>query len=214
MAMELGTLVALDARLTTRLQRLAFGRLDCVVLPGAVLFGWKGIVPVLMTLLVLTGSPCFYLATLSLALGQVLNRCLKIGLRRARPKFPEGVARFVGVKVPGLDDPDGASFPSGDSMASSAVGAALAAAGFGSIWRILGLYTAFGRVFFWCHFLSDVLAGYVVGAFSVALVGSLTHQGHDLEWYHLALATMPFLAIMKALKELNRRIHDRDNRAS
>merc|ERR1712232_264553 len=131
------------------------------------------------------------------------NRSLKVFLQRERPIVPVGVERVAKVSVPKpSNDPDGASFPSGDTMAASAVGAVLALSGHGAGWWALGAYAGFGRVYFWCHFVLDVLGGYVVGALSAITVGYLSSAGALLTWQHVAVAILPFYFVMKALKKL------------
>eukprot|EP00418_Pyrodinium_bahamense_P071039 CAMPEP_0179096076 /NCGR_PEP_ID=MMETSP0796-20121207/44146_1 /TAXON_ID=73915 /ORGANISM="Pyrodinium bahamense, Strain pbaha01" /LENGTH=190 /DNA_ID=CAMNT_0020793781 /DNA_START=30 /DNA_END=603 /DNA_ORIENTATION=- len=178
------------------LQKLAFGPLEYAVLRA------EGIGPVLLGVFFLGGSRTLYLALLSLSAGQMTNRGLKVLLQRPRPSPPQGVSRAVRVRVPGPDDPDGASFPSGDTMAASAVGGALALAGQGSLWWLLGLYAGFARVYFWCHFIFDVLCGYIVGSASALVVSGLSDRGQALAWWHIALALPPFVLVMKALKKL------------
>eukprot|EP00933_Yihiella_yeosuensis_P043670 TRINITY_DN38601_c0_g1_i1.p1 TRINITY_DN38601_c0_g1~~TRINITY_DN38601_c0_g1_i1.p1 ORF type:complete len:214 (+),score=30.14 TRINITY_DN38601_c0_g1_i1:52-693(+) len=201
--------IAIDAMCTESIQRLSFGKLDYLVLPGATMFGWLGIGPSLMGVFAIGGRPAFYTATLSLALGQILNRALKVFFQRPRPIAPTGVPRAVSVKVPSMESADGASFPSGDTMAASAVGAALAivlsqnsGTSSGWPWLLLGFYAGFARIFFWCHFVSDCLSGYIVGTISVIAISSLSNQGQSLEWWQVLISAPPFIAIMKALKKL------------
>uniref|UniRef100_A0A7S4VYM5 Phosphatidic acid phosphatase type 2/haloperoxidase domain-containing protein n=1 Tax=Alexandrium monilatum TaxID=311494 RepID=A0A7S4VYM5_9DINO len=202
----------LDERLTDVLQRLAFGPLDFLVLPGAVLFGWEGIGPVLISVFLLGGQGALYLALLALAAGQITNRGLKVLLQRQRPTPPPSVTRRARVRIPGPDDPDGPSFPSGDTMAGSAVGGALALAGAGSAWWLLGLYAGFARVYFWCHFVLDVLCGYLVGSSAALLVALLSGGGAGLRWWHILLAVPPFAVLMKTLKRLQAAKHAEGSR--
>mmetsp|Transcript_46474 Transcript_46474/g.89696 ORF Transcript_46474/g.89696 Transcript_46474/m.89696 type:complete len:261 (+) Transcript_46474:22-804(+) len=200
-----------DEGITARLQRLSFGVLDYVVLPAAVLFGWSGIGPVLVAVFLLAGLQGLFLAVLALAVGQVACRGLKVLLQRRRPSPPAGVSRAITIKVPGPDDPDGASFPSGDTMAASAVGAALALAGHGAPWWLLGAYAGFARVYFWCHFAFDTFMGYIVGSAAALLVSSISNGGLSLKWHHVALAVPPFLVVMKVLKKLQAARHAKGN---
>lgn len=202
----MGNAASIDVCFTQAIQRLAFGYFDYAVLPGAVMFGWVGIGPSLATVFAVGGSSAFNLAILGLAVGQVVNRGLKVFFQRARPLAPEQVARSVKVKVPCMKDPDGASFPSGDTMAASAVGAALYASFASSenvwLWLLLGVYAGFARIFFWCHFVSDCICGYAVGTLSTLAIASVTQHGQSIGLWHVGLAVPPFVIIMKALGRL------------
>lgn len=199
----LQNLVLVDKRCTEAVQRWSCGPLgDYIALPGAVLFGWNGIWVALGGVYLLARDSGLYLALLSLAVGQVTNRVLKVGLQRQRPPQPTDLRRAVPVKVPGPEDPDGASFPSGDTMAGSAIGGALALSGCSSFWWALGLYTGFCRVYYWCHYISDVLSGYVVGSLAALLVAVLSRSGEHLQWWHILVAMVPFVLVMKLLKKL------------
>mmetsp|Transcript_27231 Transcript_27231/g.63451 ORF Transcript_27231/g.63451 Transcript_27231/m.63451 type:complete len:205 (-) Transcript_27231:159-773(-) len=192
----------LDVSLTQVIQRLEFGFIDYLVVPGACLFGWAGIGPVVTAVALYAGVQGFYLTMLALAVGQVANRFFKVLLQRARPVKPQGVKRLIPIHVPGPDDPDGASFPSGDTMAAAVVGASLALSGCGSVWWLLGVYSGFARVYFWCHYVADVTAGYFNGCISALIVASLSDGGKTLHWKHVVAAMVPFMAVMKLLKKL------------
>eukprot|EP00928_Gymnodinium_smaydae_P081327 TRINITY_DN64877_c0_g1_i1.p1 TRINITY_DN64877_c0_g1~~TRINITY_DN64877_c0_g1_i1.p1 ORF type:complete len:215 (+),score=37.08 TRINITY_DN64877_c0_g1_i1:36-680(+) len=208
--MALSEVLRIDAECSACVHRLSLGLIgDYAVLPGAMLFGWRGIGPVLIAVGGFAGAQSCYLTILALALGQVVNRAAKVVLQRARPVPPPAgsVARAVGVRLPGPNDPDGASFPSGDTMAGSAVGAALALSGGTAAWWLLGLYAGFARVYFWCHFLLDALCGYAVGALAAVGVSILSDQGRSLAWWHVAVAALPFYLAMQALKKCQAAAH-------
>merc|ERR1719401_966287 len=184
-----GTVLQVDARLTAAVHHLAFGRLDYAVLPGAMLFGWAGIGPSLACVALIGGTRSLYVALLALAVGQIFNRGIKVLLQRERPIAPAGsVPRACTVKVPGPEDPDGASFPSGDTMAGAAVGASLALTGCGSAWWLLGAYAGFARVYFWCHFVLDAVCGYAVGSLAAALVAAASGRAGGFLWWHVVVA--------------------------
>lgn len=205
--MQLDELSRLDERLTGAVQRLALGPLDYAIYPGAVLFGWEGIFVVTGAFFAYVGVQSGYCMLLTLAAGQVANRFLKVFLQRTRPTAPEGVLRRVKVKVPGPDDPDGASFPSGDTMAASAVAGALVGAGCSPLWLVLGPFVGFARVYFWCHYVLDTVAGWIVGTSVAALLVWVVNRlgPAGLSWWHVAAAVPPFVVVMKGLKKLQAR---------
>eukprot|EP00929_Paragymnodinium_shiwhaense_P121255 TRINITY_DN93422_c0_g1_i1.p1 TRINITY_DN93422_c0_g1~~TRINITY_DN93422_c0_g1_i1.p1 ORF type:complete len:208 (-),score=17.46 TRINITY_DN93422_c0_g1_i1:254-877(-) len=200
-----------DKRCTGMVHHCAWGYLEYALLPGATLFGWTGIFPVLAGVYLLGDSGCLWYGISTLALGQVTNRFMKVFLQRQRPTPPDDVPRVVKIRLPKPSmDPDGASFPSGDTMAGAAVGAVLALSGHGQAWWLLGLYAGFGRVYFWAHYILDVLGGYAVGSGSAALVGYLSSTGDLLTWKHVAAMVLPFYGSMKALKKLQQKMVAKD----
>jgi len=196
------TLKHADEHCTSLIQRLRLGPLDYVVYPGATLFGYKGIGPSLIFVYLASGLSALYLALLSLALGQVINRGMKVMLQRTRPVASDAPPRALSVFIPGPDHGDGASFPSGDTMAGAAVGAVLALSGAGSGWWALGLYAGFARVYFLCHFVLDCVAGFVVGAGAVKAVAALSSNGQRLLLWHVLVCVPPFIISMDLLKRV------------
>merc|ERR1712159_959265 len=137
----LGILSSLDASLTRGVQKLSLGPLEVLLLhhyapfvskrgrfddnSGA--FGWKGMMYFSLPLTaVVTAARIsdFLFVMLTVAVGQIFNRTAKQLLGRHRPTPPPAPlpARFFDVYIPlSPDDPDGASFPSGDTMAGSSI---------------------------------------------------------------------------------------------
>src|SRR4051794_17131022 len=101
-----------------------------------------------------------------------LNALVKLAVHRARPVLPEPVAHANGL-----------SFPSGhaqSAMVAASVLGLLALPRLRGAWRAVAvaagvawvLAIGFARVFLGVHFVSDVLAGYVLGAAWVAAMAA------------------------------------------
>ncbi len=111
-------------------------------------------------------------ALLTMAIGGVLGVVLKLVVERARPQFPEAVTTASGY-----------SFPSGHAL-NSMLGALVLVLVFLPVLRGVGrlvaylaaatavLLTGFDRIGLGVHFVSDVLAGWVVAVAVVAGTGA------------------------------------------
>ncbi|CAE7607316.1 Znhit2 [Symbiodinium sp. CCMP2456] len=167
-----------DVYLTRQAQSLSLGWLEVLVYPGSLAFSWEG-VGISLTLAGLCyGFQPLRMVLFALCYGQVLNRILKLVFQRERPVPPDDVKRMFRTIIITDTHADGASFPSGDTMAGSVTGASLALAGCGSGWWLLGLYVGFGRVYFLAHHWLDVIAGYAEGC-AVSLLAAKVIRMHQ-----------------------------------
>ena len=149
--------------------------LEFLVWPGALIFGWRGVLGCCLPLLCLRfGLKGMLLAVLGGAFGQLVNRTIKLVVNRPRPPMPSPrPRRNFSVRVPRLDDSDGdaPSFPSGDSMASGFVGATVYLLDGGSPYAFLiTFWGCLGRVYFHCHYAMDAAIGALIGWSSVLAV--------------------------------------------
>jgi membrane-associated phospholipid phosphatase len=166
----------LDARATSFVASCALpAPLEFLVWPGALLFGWRGVLGCCLPLLCLRYSlKGMLLGLMGGALGQLINRTIKQVVRRPRPPLPSPLPRrSFAVRVPRLgDDGDAPSFPSGDSMAAGFVGATVylldGGAPYGAFF--LPVWGCLGRVYFHCHYVADAVVGALIGWSSVCLV--------------------------------------------
>ena len=130
------------------------------------------------------------------AVTAVLVQSLKHGIGRPRPRLHRDEEFFTGPSLEsGLD-----SFPSGHASASFAVATVIAKHCPALAWPAYALagYTSLTRVFRGSHFVSDVIAGVVLGI----VVGTLA-SAPMREWMptlrHVLLAGMPWLVVVCAV---------------
>eukprot|EP00439_Symbiodinium_sp_Y106_P033556 s1344_g4.t1 len=170
-----------DVYLTRQAQSLSLGWLEVLVYPGSLAFSWEG-VGISLTLAGLCyGFQPLRMVLFALCYGQVLNRILKLVFQRERPVPPDNVKRMFRTIIITDTHADGASFPSGDTMAGSVTGASLALAGCGSGWWLLGLYAAVVATmkgYFLAHHWLDVIAGYAEGC-AVSLLAAKVIRMHQ-----------------------------------
>jgi len=99
------------------------------------------------------------------------------------------------------DDPDGASFPSGDTMAGASIAFGLLMTGFPPIpcW-LLAFVAGFGRVYYWYHYVGDAIAGAAV-SYAAAAAVSFVFAAPPQAW-HVGLYLPVFVAVMKLIAVL------------
>jgi len=106
-----------------------------------------------------------FVALFALTLSHVLVQVLKRTITRPRPRLPVGVASLIQA-------PDRFSFPSGHSAAALSVALAVApllGLPLGAFVVGLGLLVGISRCYLGVHYPGDVLAGWVLAAFGVAV---------------------------------------------
>ncbi|CAE7500675.1 Znhit2 [Symbiodinium natans] len=191
--------------LTRQAQSLSLGWLEVLVYPGSLAFSWEGVGISLTLSALLYGFQPLRMVLFALCYGQLLNRILKLVFQRQRPIPPEDVKRIFRTIILTDAHADGASFPSGDTMAGSVTGASLALAGCGTGWWFLGLYVGFGRVYFLAHHWLDVIAGYAEGC-AVSLLAAKVirmHESFDVrQLIGLLVASVGFGMAMKLTKRI------------
>eukprot|EP00931_Biecheleriopsis_adriatica_P114763 TRINITY_DN90676_c0_g1_i1.p1 TRINITY_DN90676_c0_g1~~TRINITY_DN90676_c0_g1_i1.p1 ORF type:complete len:232 (+),score=38.02 TRINITY_DN90676_c0_g1_i1:44-739(+) len=206
MVTVLSKLLELDVRLTREAQSMALGWLEILVYPGSLAFSWEGVGFSLAAAALRYGFQPLRLILFALVYGQFANRILKMSFQRERPTPPDKVSRRFRTIIIQGGHADGSAFPSGDTMAGSATGAALALAGCGNAWWLLGVYVGYGRVYFLAHHILDVLAGYAEGCAVALLASKVIALHNDFEWKQLIgllVAGVGFFLAMKVTKKIN-----------
>ena len=175
--------------------------LEFLLWPGALIFGWRGVLGLILPLLWLSfGTRGMFLGIFGGACGQLINRTIKLLVQRPRPPMPSPFPkRTFSVRVPKLgDDGDAPSFPSGDSMAAGFVGATVFINSGGSPFSyIIPVLGCLGRVYFHCHYVCDTLVGATIGWFSVHLVCSAYGDKDHVEPSHILPLIPVFIFWMK-----------------
>ena len=196
------SLTELDAALTKAIASTSLPTpFEFLLWPGALIFGWRGVLGFVLPLLWLSfGTKGMLLGLIGGACGQLVNRTIKLLVRRPRPPTPFPFPkRTFHVRVPKLgDDGDAPSFPSGDSMAAGFVGATVFINSGGSLFSfIFPIIGCIGRVYFHCHYVCDTLVGAAIGWFSVHFV-CLGYGGKEqVEPFHILPLIPVFIFWMK-----------------
>jgi len=186
--------------------------------PGALLFGWVGMILIWPPVLYyLRGTNGVILLLSSAAIGQGINRLAKNIVQRDRPTPPSpSPVRHFPVRVPDRHATgDGPSFPSGDSMAAGVVGATIyfiLATGGSSSWSsppqlafLLTLWGMIGRMYYHCHYFLDTIFGAMIG-----IASSLTAQRMRLlepaEFIIAVPLFIVWMSVSKSLAKMVRRV--------
>jgi len=151
--------------------------LELFLYPGGTVFGYQGMLLVWPLVFYWTTNLTIAIRFItSAALGQCINRLLKLIASRDRPvpPFPLPVRHFT-VRVPSKHaSGDGPSFPSGDAMAAGCVAGAFFFIGHGHPLTLLfAVWGMCGRMFYHCHFFFDTLVGASIGLTSTIVVSNM-----------------------------------------
>ena len=94
---------------------------------------------------------------------------------------------------------------SGDTMCGAATGASLYTITGNPLWLLVGVWAAFGRVYWWAHWALDVTGGFIIGTVSVYITRYFTDGSRT--GLMSVMAIMLFLCWMKLLKHHQTKIH-------
>lgn len=210
--------LGLDEYFSTIVFRQEVGILEWLIFPGAKCFGWAGMLfftmPGIAIYCISTGShELFYFQALSTIVGQCICRTMKNVFCRERPYPPENIRRVVKIYKTrhSIFDSDGASYPSGDSMAGASVAATFAIAFQQPLFLLLAFWPILGRMYFWFHFFLDCAGGVLVGAFGAVVTEYASGGYMNLELWHMLVGLVLFVTYSKASKLLlPKRRHAKD----
>jgi len=213
------TLHSLDVSVTRRIQNLELGLFEVIAVPGCVCFGWLGIMfgmlPLVVTLDALTRNPgiavfstgaAIWLTLITLAIGQTINRFAKQTFQRKRPSppSPRPQRMFKLYKHISMTDPDGPSFPSGDTMGAGCIGGALLVYYSNPAFLVIPLLGSLGRQYYFFHYFMDTLAGGMIGVGAAFLADGLVGGHANLSYQHILPAIPVFILMQKAAKVYGR----------
>lgn len=197
-------IISADHALTAAISRVQLHRVvEALIWPFATTFNYRGTLTIWVVLSVLLYAvPSLgdwkqgtIFTFISISFAQMINRSLKQHFDRARPTF-EGAPRWLPVCKPLPDCPDYASFPSGDTMAGTAIGWSLFYVNAVPlpVAMAIGYLTGFGRVYWHCHYVSDVIVGNLVGTVAPFIVNTSRIQ---FSWIHFAATAALFVVFTK-----------------
>ncbi len=162
-------MIGIDKQLTTSIRHLSLGPWDYVLALPSTLFGAPGMAFILLGMWLLKGAKFSLFVLCCSLLVLLITQSIKYLVRRQRPGQLQ-TPRRCDIGLPGNP-----SFPSGDSaqagMITTLVLATEPASGWIPVWMpALMLLCMFGRVYYGFHWLSDTIAGVVIGS-SVGVLG-------------------------------------------
>jgi len=160
-------LSSLDVALSSRVHALALGgAAEALVLLPAAAFSTRYIPLTLAAAAAALPRRVAADVLLGCLLTVAASSLLKAALRRPRPAAGATPRRRCDLRAAESN----AAMPSGDAAQAAALAVALALATRAPAWLALAPATAFGRVYFGCHWLGDTIAGAALGATVAAAV--------------------------------------------
>jgi len=117
------------------------------------------------------GGSAIMFALASAALAQLISATLKDSVGRKRPPRMPNKTRVVDLYQFVAEDPaQHESFPSGDATQAAVWFVSFALCSGANWWSYLAFLPMFGRVYFWCHYVGDVVGGGLIGLSSTLIV--------------------------------------------
>ena len=161
----LSALSSLDVALSRRVHSLSLGAFEwALLLPAAAFSTWY--IPLTLAAAAASLPRAAGDMLLGCLLTVALSSVLKAALARPRPPVGATPRRRCDLRTAESN----AAMPSGDVAQAAAMGVALALTTRWPGWLALVPATAFGRVYFGCHWLGDTLAGAALGSAVAASV--------------------------------------------
>jgi membrane-associated phospholipid phosphatase len=148
--------------------------------PGAILFGWKGMLFLWpLVFFSIGGINTLKYFLVSAAISQSVCRLIKLTALRDRPTPPlPRPLRHWKVSVPKKGaSGDSPSFPSGDAAAAGAAAGSLYFffQGTNRLTLLLAVWAMIGRMFYHCHYFLDTLIGAGIGLISAVVVSRMNY---------------------------------------
>jgi len=153
-------LVKLDSKASGAIHILTCGCLDWLFIPGAKLFGDRGMFLTIAITIPIVGLQGMYFLAVCSVVTVVLILAMKKFFRRPRPHL-----EALGDKRFGLRQSlKSYSFPSGDSAQAGSFAMCMFLLTGQKMWGLVSITIAvWGRIYFGCHYVSDCVCGTLIG---------------------------------------------------
>ena len=148
-----------------------------------------------------------WLCMLTCALGQTVNRFAKQSFSRARPTWPKPMPKrfFKLQKKISMEDGDGPSFPSGDSLGAGCVGGTLMVYFNNPIFILFPIWGSLGRQYWFFHYFFDTLFGGAIGVISAYVVKHMYNDDiSSIKASHVGVIFPLFIILQKLIKRYGR----------